>query len=138
MNWSDAKAACLRHADLVAEEELRLVARTRIGDGPAPAYVVTSRFDLAMVDLSNPSGATVRVQAITRLAVMEILHDHDAPVVSMDERGQSFLERELHLSAGSRPRLTAQTKLIVGERVSWNDVRWFLVEYLADGDGCVA
>jgi hypothetical protein len=138
MNWEDAKATCLRRADLATEEELKLVARTRIDDGPAPAYVVTSRFDLAMIDLSSPSGATVRVRTIARLEVAEILHDHDVPVVSMDERGQTFLERELHLSAGPRPRLTAQTKLIVGERVAWNDVRWFLVEYLADGDGCVA
>lgn len=104
----------------------------------SPPLVVTDHFDVAQVDLDPRAGATIRMRLLTRLEVMELMQEHRPPVVSLDERGQSFLEKELHLAPGPRATLSPTTKLIVAKRVAWNDVRWYLLEFLGDGDGVVS
>jgi hypothetical protein len=138
-SWDEAAAHARAYKESTEDEAPwtpPYAAQTRIPE-KAPAFIVTNRFEFSMIDLSGARGATVRVRSIPKLDVMELLYGVDAPVVSMDLRGQAFLEHELQLAAGPRPRVTPETKLIVGERAAWNDIKWYLIEYLADEDGCV-
>lgn len=137
MSWADAEGRVEDEEDreLIAAPPEKPRADTRLL--PAAEYVITDRFDLTQIDLDPQVGATIRITSLSRLEIMEIQRDHAPAVVSLDERGQSFLEKELHLAPGPRAMLTHRTKLLVARRVAWNDVRWYKIEFLADGDGVV-
>lgn len=105
---------------------------------PVP-LVVLDHFDLTMVDVPT-TGARILVRQIRRLDAMELVRKHNPQIMSFEDRVQrahAAFERELQLDAMPRPQLRYGSKLLVMMTPKWNDIRWFLVEWECDGDGCI-
>jgi hypothetical protein len=98
--------------------------------------LVVDHFDLTMVDLPR-CGARLLVKPLARADALVLVHRYNPPTVCLNERGQSSLERELQLEPAPRPTVRHGTRLLVMQYVKWNDIRWLLVEWECDGDGCV-
>ncbi len=102
----------------------------------AAVLIVVDRFDLTMVELPR-CGARLLVRPVTRADAMALVHQYNPPTMCLNERDQSTMERELQLDPVPRPRAQYGTRLLVMQYVKWNDIRWSLVEWECDGDGCV-
>ncbi len=101
--------------------------------------IVLDHFDLTMIDVPL-SGARLIVKQIRRLDAMELVRKYNPSIMSFEDRVQrahATFERELQLDAMPRPQLRYGTKLLIMMTPKWNDIRWFLVEWECDGDGCV-
>jgi hypothetical protein len=101
---------------------------------PRPPLIVVDHFNLNMIDMSA-DGACLLVQQLTRSEAMSLVRKHNPPIVTFNERDLGDLEKDLQLDPLPRPNLRYGTRLLVRSAPRWNDVRWFLVEYSADGNG---
>lgn len=99
--------------------------------------VVTDHLSLLSVDCAPHVGAVLRVIPITRVDAMEMAQAGNAILTGGHDRHMGTFERELQIDAPRPPKLSSSARYLVCETVRWNDVRWFLVEYLSDGDGVV-
>jgi hypothetical protein len=83
-------------------------------------------------------GAIIRVRPITKTDAMKLARLDEAAFATANENALSFFERELQIGELPRARLAPGARLVVGERITWRDIRWYVVEYMSDGDGVVA
>jgi hypothetical protein len=122
MGWEEAVEHSRREAVEVDEKRWPLI--------------VVDHFDLTMVDMTA-AGARLRVRPLTRLEAISLARLHDAPAIALNDRGQNMLEKEMQIEPAVRPQVRYRSALLVVQVVRWNDVRCYLVEYEADGDGCI-
>ncbi len=116
-------------------EEPRMRAAV-VAEGTVPELIATDHFDLTMIDVP-PAGARLLVKQIHRPDAVMLVKKYRPPTVCLNERGQAALEKELQLDPMPRPQVRYGTRLLVMMTVRWNDVRWFLVEWECDGEGCI-
>lgn len=101
-----------------------------------PKVLVVDHFDLSMID-ADISGAVLTVRPLPRTEAATLARGIDAVVSVINVRGLNELERELGMQTDIQlPKLGIGGKMLVMTRVKWNDVRWHLVEFTHDGDGC--
>ena len=93
--------------------------------------IVTDNWDLSMLECPI-AGCTISVKPLSKIDAMDLAHRHQAYVSCVNERGATTIERELGIQGPSRPTLGRSTRLIVMVFVSWQDKRWFLLEYVGD------
>jgi hypothetical protein len=105
-------------------------------DGEVRPLIATDHFDLTMIDIP-PVGARLLVKQIHRPDAIMLVKKYRPPTVALNERGQAALEKELQLDPMPRPQVRHGTRLLVMMTVRWNDVRWYLVEWECDGEGCI-
>lgn len=106
---------------------------------PPPATVpliVVDHFDLTMIEMPL-CGACLLVRQIHKPDALALVRKYNPPTYAMNERGQGALERELQIDPLPRARCRYGTRLLVMLSPRWNDIRWFLVEWQADGEGVV-
>lgn len=127
----------LRRAILKATDE-EFEHPTGIAPPPRPALVIVDRFDPTMVE-ADGVGACIKIRQLQRSEVMQMITDLDPPIMSLDERSQSILERHTGTQPTPRPMVAPGASLIVmtPNQRDWNTPRWHLIEYVSDGDGCV-
>lgn len=99
------------------------------------ALVVTDRFDLRMIAM-NVTGARLLVVPLPRTDALELVARYKPEIMATNDRGLASIEKELGIEA-SRPVVRFGTRLLVVDAIRWNDVRYTLVTYESDGDGCV-
>jgi hypothetical protein len=107
--------------------------------GETCPLIVSDHFDLSMVDMPLP-GARLFVKQIRRFDAMELVRKFNPPIMTYEDRAQrqlAQLEKELQLDALPRPHVRYGTRLLVMNASKWNDVRWYVVEWEADGDGVI-
>lgn len=135
--WDEAREHALEECRAEASPAVR---EMFVADEPRPpiSLVVVDHFDLGMIDL-GPRGARLLVRPLTRLEALSLVREkpREVQVMTFNERGQSLVERELGLEPALRPRVTYGVRILVVHQVRWNEIRWYLVEYEADGDGCI-
>jgi hypothetical protein len=98
--------------------------------------VVTDRFDLRMVALTVV-GARLLVLPLPRADALELVARYKPAVAAVNERGLASLEKELGLDPQDRPIVQHGTRLLVVDAARWNDVKYWLVQYESDGEGCI-
>jgi hypothetical protein len=132
--WDEAEV----HAQAALEELAQAVDEPRPEAAPAVSLIVVDHFDLSMVEC-HPRGARLLVRSVSRLEALALVRESRSrvAVIAMNERGQGLLERELQLEPAWRPKVSHGTRLLVVSPVRWNDIRWYLVEYESDEDGCL-
>ena len=104
---------------------------------PSSTLLIVDRFDLTMIDV-GAAGARLLVKPVSRPEAMMLAHEGHGIPIALNERGQGMMERELQLEPSPRPMVGPGGRLLVMQYVNWKDVRWFLVNYESDGDGCIA
>lgn len=131
--WEEAQARAMEEAG-----EVRSVRAPERPSADAPLLIVVDHFDLSMVDV-HPSGARLLIRPVSRLDALQLVREYagKVAVVALNERGQGLLERELQLEPAWRPKVSHGTRLLVVYVAKWNDIRWHLVTYESDGDGCI-
>lgn len=134
MTWEEAEARVRTEAPSSEPAEPPVA----VSHAPIPALVVVDHFDLSMVE-PQPSGTRLLVQPLSRVDALRLVRESrgKVAVAALNERAQGMLERELQLEPAWRPKVSFGTRLLVVSQVRWNEVRWHLVTYESDGDGCV-
>jgi hypothetical protein len=134
-SWDDARRRAAEEGGELAP------AKEPESEAPPPPegyLTVVDHFDFGMLEVPV-AGVRLLIRQVTRLQALALVRDYGdrATVVAMNDRGQNLLERELQLEMRWRPKVVYGTKLLVMHAVRWNELRWYLVEYECDGDGCV-
>jgi hypothetical protein len=138
-----ASAEAIKRAELlVGKDDEVEVEEVRVPVARAPAQpmrlVVVEHFYPSMIDFGDQACSVVEIRQVSKLDARKIVYDLRGEVANvMPERSAQLLERELEIPAVGRVRLVPGVTFLVVEPVRWNDVRFFLVRMLADGDGCV-
>lgn len=104
----------------------------------APSRValhVTDHFDLMMVDM-NVSGARLFIKPITRPDALAILAATPHEMFAQKSFDSGLMESELGVTL-ARPRISPGTRLLVMHKVTYRDIRWFVLTYESDGDGVI-
>lgn len=92
---------------------------------------------LSMIAMPEDVGAVMRIRPISKTEAMKLARLDEAEFSTAPEYAMSFFEKELGIGELPRARLAPGVKFVVAEKVTWRDIRWYLVEYLSDGDGVV-
>lgn len=134
--WS-AAAEVVGHVEEVTRESRPALAPPPLVDyGERVTFVEGLR--LSMIAMPEDVGAVMRVRPLTKTEAMKLARLDEAEFATAPEYAMSFFEKELGIGELPRARLAPGVKFVIAEKVTWRDIRWFLVEYMSDGDGVVS
>ncbi len=136
-----ALEAAKRRADVLGmddEAEDPPVAVRRPSAADFSKTIIVENFSLSMIEFDGSAGAVLDVRQITKMEAAKLAYESGAKVANvLPERSMQLLEKELQLDTIDRIQLRPNVTFLCVTPVRWNDVRFYLVRLLADGDGVV-
>ena len=133
-----ALEAAKKRADVLGEDDEPPPAMRRPTFDRPVRLVVVEHFSLSMLTFDEGAGVVVRVTQLSKMEASKLAYERRAEVANqLPERSMQLLEKELQLEAMPRIRLEPNMTFLCVEPLRWNDVRFYLVEAIADGDGVV-